>query len=409
MSEQTSLDLAGQPETTRIVSLDIFRGLTMTLMIFVNDLASVHGLSRWNYHMPTDVDAMSYVDMVFPAFLFIVGMAMPLAVRQRLARNPSLVSLWAHVLLRTFALVVIGLVLANGDLGDPRRMHGMPQSLWVLLGLAGSLLLWGRFGRKPADDTRRVYLRQGAGAALLVFCFAAFRRTLPDGHAAWIDFSYPEILGLIGFTYLGCSLLYIPFRRLWWMPVVWIVALLALDAGCMAHVISIAHYSVYVWPFDNGSMPAVTMAGVLAYFIFLDRDREWTSSQKIAAGMSLALIALLAGWLLMPFGISKNRGTPTWSLWSAAASAAVFTLLYWLCDVRRYVAWAAPVRSAGANTLFTYLLPDVYVYSAALFGFTAFLLHWNHGAAGVLRAVLFTCAMLALSLIFTRARVRMQL
>ncbi len=75
-----TIGIAGQATSTRVVSIDIFRGITMAVMIYVNDLDSVHGLSKWTYHMPANVDAMTYVDMVFPAFLFIVGMALPIAV-----------------------------------------------------------------------------------------------------------------------------------------------------------------------------------------------------------------------------------------------------------------------------------------------------------------------------------------
>ena len=71
------------PSTQRIASIDIFRALTMLLMIFVNDLASVKGLPWWTYHIPPGEFGMTYVDVVFPAFLFIVGMAIPLAFQKR--------------------------------------------------------------------------------------------------------------------------------------------------------------------------------------------------------------------------------------------------------------------------------------------------------------------------------------
>ena len=61
-----AIGITGQATSTRVVSIDIFRGITMAVMIFVNDLDSVHGLSKWTYHMPANVDAMTYVDMVFP-------------------------------------------------------------------------------------------------------------------------------------------------------------------------------------------------------------------------------------------------------------------------------------------------------------------------------------------------------
>ena len=67
----------------RIVSIDAFRGLTILVMVFVNQLAGVSGVPQWARHMKADADAMSFVDVVFPAFLFIVGMSIPFALNQR--------------------------------------------------------------------------------------------------------------------------------------------------------------------------------------------------------------------------------------------------------------------------------------------------------------------------------------
>src|SRR5579862_8527962 len=137
--------VAAQPATAsvvrRVASIDIFRGLTMLVMIFVNDLADVHGLPWWTYHAHAQQDLMTYVDMVFPFFLFIVGMSMPLAIERRLEQNPSQLALWRHIALRSLGLVVLGLILANGDKGDPARM-GISQEAWTLLGLMGAILFW---------------------------------------------------------------------------------------------------------------------------------------------------------------------------------------------------------------------------------------------------------------------------
>src|ERR1700677_2017338 len=104
-----TLPSTGQPTPTsapRVVSIDIFRGLTMAVMIFVNQLSEVRGLPWWTYHAHAQEDVMTYVDMVFPFFLFIVGMSMPLSVAQRLKRNASLPALWLHVLIRVLGLLV---------------------------------------------------------------------------------------------------------------------------------------------------------------------------------------------------------------------------------------------------------------------------------------------------------------
>jgi hypothetical protein len=176
-----SVGIAGQTITsTRVVSIDIFRGITMAVMIFVNDLDSVHGLSKWTYHMPENVDAMTYVDMVFPAFLFIVGMALPIAVRQRLKRNASVASLWLHVVLRSLALLVLGLILANAERGDPARMHISPNA-WALLALGGGILLWNVYSGSAAEPFCSCEVSAPRSSSPCSLSFAAPLRTVRHG------------------------------------------------------------------------------------------------------------------------------------------------------------------------------------------------------------------------------------
>lgn len=131
--------------TPRVISIDIFRGLTMAVMIFVNALSEVRGLPWWTYHAHASDDVMTYVDMVFPFFLFAVGMSLPLAVAQRLKRNSSLPSLVAHVAVRVLGLIVLGEILANAQKADPARM-GMSGSTWALLALICAALYLNVYG-----------------------------------------------------------------------------------------------------------------------------------------------------------------------------------------------------------------------------------------------------------------------
>ena len=55
----------------RILSIDTFRGITILIMVFVNELAGIRDIPQWMKHMPADADAMTFVDVVFPAFLLI--------------------------------------------------------------------------------------------------------------------------------------------------------------------------------------------------------------------------------------------------------------------------------------------------------------------------------------------------
>ena len=380
----------------------------MVIMIFVNDLASVRGLPWWNYHMKADVDFMTYVDMVYPFFLFVVGVSIPLAFRQRLKKNPSLPALWLHIFVRSLSLIVLGLILANAEKGDQARM-GINPNAWAILALAGAALFLSVYNSSENRSKLHFWLRI-FGLGFVTVMLAIFRRTAPDGHAAWIDGSYPEILGLIGFTYLAVSILYIPTRRWLWAPFGWFVALLTFNAFATAPwSVFLRHVPLYFWPFGNGAMASITMAGVVTSVIFLGAHRWQTLREKILMGLAFGMATLVAGWFLAPLGISKIRATPTWSLYSIGAAVLLFTALYWICDVKKHTAWAFFTRPAGANTLLTYLLPDFYYFIVMLAGVSYFDTHLNYGWHGAARSAAFTALILALAALLTKSRVGLKL
>lgn len=140
-----ALSAPADPGSSRIASVDIFRGLTILVMIFVNELAGVRGLSWWTYHLPEEVNGMTYVDMVFPFFLFIVGISVPLAIRHRISRGDSAIQLWMHIIARSFALIALGMVLANAEKVNA-QLTQVSARAWALITLnAASLARWIRF------------------------------------------------------------------------------------------------------------------------------------------------------------------------------------------------------------------------------------------------------------------------
>ena len=100
---------------TRIATIDIVRALTMVLMIFVNDLGSLKDIPLWLEHVERGVDGIGLADVVFPAFLFIVGLSLPFAVESRRKKGDTELQLVGHVLVRTIALLVMGVFLVNGE------------------------------------------------------------------------------------------------------------------------------------------------------------------------------------------------------------------------------------------------------------------------------------------------------
>ena len=101
-------------------------------MIFVNELAGVKGMPAWMEHMPSNGDGMTFVDVVFPAFLFIVGMSIPFAIANRIAKGDNFFQLQKHILLRTLGLLVLGVYMVNAEEGYNQATMPLSIFSWSL-------------------------------------------------------------------------------------------------------------------------------------------------------------------------------------------------------------------------------------------------------------------------------------
>src|ERR1035441_9184017 len=105
------IEVAKAPETSaRLVSLDVFRGATIAAMVLVNNPGNSAAYwplrhAKWNGWTPTD--------LIFPFFLFIVGISLVLSFRSRLRREDSTRSLVLHTVKRSLTIFALGLLL-NG-------------------------------------------------------------------------------------------------------------------------------------------------------------------------------------------------------------------------------------------------------------------------------------------------------
>ena len=117
-------------------------------MIFVNTLEDVQGMPSWLYHTPENSDGLTFPDLVFPAFLFIVGMSIPFATAQRLAAGDTVWRLLRHVLMRTLGLLVLGVFMVDAEEGYNERAMPLSIGLWSLLLHIGAHGL----GRLPVSE-----------------------------------------------------------------------------------------------------------------------------------------------------------------------------------------------------------------------------------------------------------------
>lgn len=158
--------------TNRLASIDIVRALTMVLMIFVNDLWSLKNIPEWLEHVKPGVDGIGLADVVFPAFLFIVGLSLPFAMENRRSKGESEMQLVKHVILRTIALLVMGVFLVNGETINAAAT-GLQRNIWYSISCLSFILIWNSYPKSA--NKYLVYAAKAAGIITLIVLAYIYR------------------------------------------------------------------------------------------------------------------------------------------------------------------------------------------------------------------------------------------
>ena len=307
----------------------MFRGLTMTLMVFVNEFWKVFNVPHWMEHFATLEDGMGLSDIVFPMFLFAMGMSIPYALERRIAKGFSTESTVLHIFSRTLALLVMGAFICNQE---ARAMDGN-RALWVLLMVVGFFLVWNQY---PKDWKPARWLKLLGGVLLLVL--ALVYRT-PDG--AHFEGLWWGILGQIGWAYLLCSIAYLLARpRVWPLFLCWLFFSTTCLLGSEMRdgdlpirgnfLVEMAHALNQ----GNGHITVMALGGLLTTLC----ERKLTHAKwgiGLAAAAILAVLGMLThqGWI-----VSKNLGTLPWCLFALSLSVALYAVLRYL-ERRGWTAW----------------------------------------------------------------------
>jgi len=310
---------------TRIISLDVFRGITVASMILVNDPGSWSAMywpldhAEWNGWTPTD--------LIFPFFLFIAGVSMTFSFAARLRRGSTRGGLARHVLARSLAILVIGLFLNV----FPRfhfstmRYPGVLTRIAVCYLMAG-LLVVATARRADADNfVTNIPVVAGVTAALLIGYWAVMRFVpVPGIGAANLD----------------------PANNL---------------AAWLDRRVMYGH----LW----GQLKQVRdPEGILSTFPAIGTvlcgalTGEWlrkvgTKERKFTGLLIVGAILLIVGRLLHPlFPINKNLWTSTFVIFTAGFAMVILALCYWLVDMRGWRRWAQPFLVFGSNAITAFVL-----------------------------------------------------
>jgi len=391
----------------RILSIDIFRGLTIFLMVFVNELAGVSNIPDWMKHVPPGEDGMTFVDVVFPAFLFIVGMAIPFAVLSREVKGEGAWAFWGHVLTRTLGLLVLGVYMVNsGEMN--REANLISYGLWASSLYVAAILIWNRYPKTTDKKQEQIYwgLRL-LGVAILIVLYFLFRKG-SEGDLIGMTPSWWGILGLIGWAYLLSTISYMLSDKNTGALVGIFVGLLSVLLILRIEAVNLPN-GLEGLKSQTGHLAhtLVTLSGIICSLLLMKGGVKERPLVKIRHMLSLGVVLLVIGYFVQPFGgISKIAATPSWALFSAASCCFLFPLVYWLVDVKGIKNWASFVRPSGQNPLLTYILPPL-LYAILGYSFIPDLL--TSGLPGLLRAVVFSLLMLWLTKWLTQKGIRLHL
>lgn len=385
-------------KNARIATIDVFRAITMFLMLFVNDIPGVKQIPHWLLHAKADEDMLGFSDIIFPCFLFVMGMSVPFAILKREEKGESLLGTSKHIFERTLALVVMGLFTVNLGSYDGAAT-GLPYSWYVILLVMSIFLIWNLY---PKADGVRKHLYQGmkiVGILLMVGLFCIYE----GKNGAVFAPKWWGILGLIGWTYLVTTIVFLIVRtRLLWMTLAWAL-FLALTI--------LSHNGIL----DLSSLPsdmthhALGVSGAFASVLLI----HWGNRERPFKfiGMMVGLGALMMGLFFIshPYWIiSKIQATPTWLFVCNAISFFMVGFLYFLTDVKGKANWFSIIKPAGTVTLTCYIIPYFWYAVQRLLGcqYPDFLCV---GAPGLCRSLLFSLVVVWMAGVLMKIHVRLKI
>ena len=302
----------------RVISLDVLRGLTVAAMVLVNNPGSWTSVywplrhAEWNGFTPTD--------MIFPFFLFIVGVSIPLALGPRLEQRAE--GLVGRVLWRSVVIFALGLLLHAlpwFHLGTV-RIPGVLQRIAACYLLAALLVLLSG----GAAGWRLQALVTGA---LLVGYWLLMTRVPPPGGVAGDLSPAGNLAGYIDRVVLG--------------PHIWQAAKFYDPEGVLS------------------TLPAVatTLLGVLAgHWI-----RAAGPTRRAVGGLVIGGAAATAiGWLwAQSFPINKALWTSSYAVFMSGLAALALAACYWLIEVRGWRRITGPFVVLGLTALPLFFLSSL--------------------------------------------------
>ncbi len=306
------------PAAARLLSVDALRGLTVAAMVLVNNPGTWRAVYPPLLH--AEWHGWTATDMVFPFFLFIVGVAIPLALGPRLEAGEALLG---RVLYRSLVIFILGLLLHALPYFEVAtlRIPGVLQRIAVCYLLAAVLFLL-------TSGSAGWRVQAAVAAALLVGYWVVMTRVAAPGHAPGDLSPAGNLAGYVDRMILG------PRH-------IWQVSRFYDPEGILSTLPALA----------------TTLLGVLAGHWL----RKAPPPRRLLGGLvtgGLAATALGWSWGLW-FPVNKSLWTSSYVLLMAGFAALALAACHWLVEIRGARRWAAPFAVFGINALALFFLSSL--------------------------------------------------
>ncbi|WP_316633035.1 DUF5009 domain-containing protein [uncultured Flavobacterium sp.] len=357
----------------RIISVDVLRGLTVLLMTVVNNPGS------WDYVYPildhAKWNGCTLADLVFPFFIFVVGIAIPLAMPIKQDKPENILK----IITRSLRIICLGFFLYFFNSIYFLGLDGFPLLLvrLAITAIVGYPLI-GDFNLKIKT-------------ILAISLFVIFLTLAYGGHENFKDVRLPGVLQRIGIVYFFVSIIYLKTTvktqiilsgliLFGYWAIMTLVPVPGIGHSNLEPVTNLASWldsillkdHMYIatktWDPEGvlSTLPVIAngLIGLLIGQLLLKPLPKLQIAKKMGI---ISIILILSGLLWSVFfPINKALWTSSYVLFTAGIALLLLTLIYYIVDVLKHKKWTKFLLSWGVNPMIVFFVSGILPRALAL-------------------------------------------